>query len=91
MFFWRADIFSAELWHHLPKTAALLDSLPKFGSRRFASQLAEVFPQCENISVDFAVLEVFVAYHRADRSRFEVTLQRAPADPSNEPLMRVTA
>lgn len=36
-------------------------------------------------------VEVFVAYHRADRSRFEVTLQRTPADPSNEPLMRVTA
>ncbi len=57
MFFWRADIFSAELWHHLPKTAALLDSLPKFGSRKFNARLAEVFPQCENISVDFAVLE----------------------------------
>jgi len=57
MFFWRADIFSAELWHHLPKTAAVLDSLPKFGSRQFNAQLAEVFPQCENISVDFAVLE----------------------------------
>ncbi len=57
MFFWRADIFSAELWHHLPRTAALLDSLPKFGSRRFSEKLAEVFPQCEDISVDFAVLE----------------------------------
>ncbi|HEY5788727.1 MAG TPA: GntR family transcriptional regulator [Microlunatus sp.] len=36
-------------------------------------------------------VEVFVAYHRGDRSRFEVTLQRSPADPSTEPLMRVTA
>ena len=36
-------------------------------------------------------VEVFVAYHRGDRSRFEVTLQRSPADPSTEPLMRITA
>lgn len=45
-------------------------------------------------SVSFAgdrPVEVFVAYHRGDRSRFEVTLQRTPADPSTEPLMRVTA
>ncbi len=37
-------------------------------------------------------VEMFVAYHRGDRSRFEVVLQRAPAaDPHPEPLMRVTA
>ncbi|MGI8458806.1 MAG: GntR family transcriptional regulator [Propionibacteriaceae bacterium] len=35
-------------------------------------------------------VEVFVAYHRGDRSRFEVTLQRAPSEPLHEPLMRVT-
>ena len=35
-------------------------------------------------------IEVFVAYHRGDRSRFEVTLQRSPADTLLEPLMRLT-
>jgi GntR family transcriptional regulator len=36
-------------------------------------------------------VEMFVAYHRGDRSRFEVILQRArSADASPEPLMRVT-
>ena len=57
MFFWRADVFLAGLHEHLPQTAALLDTLPKFSSRAFAARLAEVFPQCDNISVDYAVLE----------------------------------
>jgi GntR family transcriptional regulator len=36
-------------------------------------------------------VEMFVAYHRGDRSRFEVTLSRSkPADALLEPLMRVT-
>ncbi len=57
IFFWRADIFAAQLWKHLPQTAALLDTLPRFGSRAFNAKLAEVFPHCENISVDYAVME----------------------------------
>ena len=57
MFFWRVGVLLAALRRHLPKTAAVLDSLPKFSSRRFASELAETFPLCENISIDFAVLE----------------------------------
>jgi mannose-1-phosphate guanylyltransferase len=57
IFFWRADVFLAEMWKYQPKTAALLDGLPKFGSRVFSKRLAELFPQCENISVDYAVLE----------------------------------
>jgi mannose-1-phosphate guanylyltransferase len=57
MFFWRADVFLNALHEHLPQTAALLDTLPKYGARAFAAKLAEVFPQCENISVDYAVLE----------------------------------
>jgi GntR family transcriptional regulator len=36
-------------------------------------------------------VEVFVAYHRGDRSRFEVTLHRAkPLDADLQPLMQVT-
>lgn len=57
MFFWRADVFLAEMRQHLPETAALIESLPKFGARTFAAKLAEVFPKCENISVDYAILE----------------------------------
>jgi mannose-1-phosphate guanylyltransferase len=57
MFFWRADVVLDALRRHLPKTATLLASLPPFSSRRFSARLAETFPLCENISVDYALLE----------------------------------
>ncbi len=57
MFFWRADVILDALRRYLPRTAGLLDSLPPFSSRRFASALRETFPKAENISIDYAVLE----------------------------------
>jgi mannose-1-phosphate guanylyltransferase len=57
MFFWRTSVLLDALRAFLPTTAALIDSLPRFGDRRFGAKLKEVFPQCENISIDFAVLE----------------------------------
>ena len=57
MFFWRAETVLNALRRHLPKTATLLSSLPAFNDREFASKLVEVFPLCENISIDYAVLE----------------------------------
>lgn len=56
-FFWRVDVFLEALRRYLPRTATVLAGLPKFGSRRFAAALQENFPRCENISVDYAVLE----------------------------------
>lgn len=57
MFFWRTSVLLDALRQHLPKTASLLASLPPIGSRKFAKSLGEVFPKCENISIDHAVLE----------------------------------
>ena len=57
MFFWRADVLLENLRQHLPKTATLLAGLPAFKNKTFPTQLAAVFPKCENISIDFAVLE----------------------------------
>jgi mannose-1-phosphate guanylyltransferase len=57
MFFWRAAVLLEELRRHLPRTAERLASLPPFPDRRFAAALKEVFPLCENISIDYAVLE----------------------------------
>ncbi len=57
MFFWRASVFLEELRRHLPKTATLLSGLPVFADREFMSRLSEIFPLCENISVDHAVME----------------------------------
>lgn len=57
MFFWKTSVLLDALRHFLPKTATLIAGLPAFSSRQFASKLKEVFPKCENISIDYAVLE----------------------------------
>jgi mannose-1-phosphate guanylyltransferase len=57
MFFWRADVLLEALRRHIPKTATLLAGLPPRNSSRFGKVLRETFPLCENISIDYAVLE----------------------------------
>jgi mannose-1-phosphate guanylyltransferase len=57
MFFWRAATVLELMRHHLPKTATLLAGLPSFRSRAFPSKLAEIYPLCENISVDYGIME----------------------------------
>jgi mannose-1-phosphate guanylyltransferase len=42
---------------HQPKTATLISSLPGFTHPDFAAKLAEAFPRCDNISVDYGVIE----------------------------------
>ena len=63
MFFWRCDALLEQLRLHLPKTATILAALPAFRSRRFAEKLRLAFPLCENISIDFAVLEKSALVH----------------------------
>jgi mannose-1-phosphate guanylyltransferase len=57
MFFWRPGVLLEALRRHLPGTATVLAALPRFGARQFATELGRVFPLCENISIDFAVME----------------------------------
>ncbi len=57
MFFWRAGVLREALRRHLPRTATLLASLPPSTSRSYRRALAETFPLCENISIDYAVME----------------------------------
>jgi mannose-1-phosphate guanylyltransferase len=57
MFFWKAQTLLDALRLYLPKTATLLSSLPAFTHPDFAARLSEVFPLCENKSIDYAVLE----------------------------------
>ena len=57
MFFWKTSVLLDALREYLPKTATLLASLPAFADRRFSAKLKEAFPNCENISIDYAVLE----------------------------------
>jgi mannose-1-phosphate guanylyltransferase len=57
MFFWRTSVLLDALRRHRPQMATVLASLPPFQSRNFFAKLRDTFPLCENISIDYAVLE----------------------------------
>ncbi len=58
MFLWSARTLADALREHLPKTAPLLEEIAAaFGTRKFAATFRKLYPKCENISVDYAVLE----------------------------------
>jgi mannose-1-phosphate guanylyltransferase len=58
MFLWSAQTLADALREHLPKTAPLLEEIAAaFGTRKFAATFRKLYPKCENISVDYAVLE----------------------------------
>lgn len=57
MFFWKTSTVLDSLRQFLPRTATLLEALPAFGNGEFFNRLREAFPKCENISIDYAVLE----------------------------------
>ncbi len=58
MFLWRADTLANALREHLPATAALLEKIAAaYGTRKFAGTFRRLYPKCENISVDYAILE----------------------------------
>lgn len=58
MFLWRADTLVNALREHLPKTAAILEKIASaYGTRRFAEVFRKLYAKCENISVDYAMLE----------------------------------
>lgn len=58
MFFWRVSTFLDALREFLPATHAALVELGKMiGTPRYASALRRIYPQLENISVDYAIME----------------------------------
>ena len=58
MFLWSAHTLANALREHLPKAARILEEIASvFGTRRFADTFRRLYPKCENISVDYAVLE----------------------------------
>jgi mannose-1-phosphate guanylyltransferase len=57
MFFWKASTVLELMRLHQPKTATLLAGLPGIDSKAFSKKLAEAYPLCENISVDYAIIE----------------------------------
>jgi mannose-1-phosphate guanylyltransferase len=58
IFLWSAQTLANAIREHLPKTGALLEKIAAaYGTPEFDSVFAELYPQCENVSVDVAVLE----------------------------------
>lgn len=58
MFLWRASTLANALREHLPNTAPILEKIAAaFGTSQFAPSFRRLYPKCENISVDYAVLE----------------------------------
>ena len=58
MFLWRAGTLVNALREHLGKTAAVLEKIAQnFGTRNFSDIFHRLYSKCENISVDYAVLE----------------------------------
>ena len=58
MFLWSAKTLAGALQEHLPRTAAILEKIAQaYGTPKFANTFRKLYPQCENISVDYALLE----------------------------------
>src|SRR6202043_874674 len=58
MFLWSARTLANALREHLPRTAPILEEIAgTFGTRKFAHTFGKLYPKCENISIDYAVLE----------------------------------
>jgi mannose-1-phosphate guanylyltransferase len=71
MFLWSARTLADALREHLPKTAPMLEEIAsKFGTSKFAATFRKLYPKCENISVDYAVLEPRSAKGEQDSNIF---------------------
>lgn len=58
MFLWTARTLANAVREHLPETAPLLESIAAaYGTPSFDEVFRNLYPKCENISVDYAVLE----------------------------------
>ena len=58
MFVWGARTLADALSEHLPNTAPLLEKIAaSYGTRSFEKTFAKLYPKCENISIDYALLE----------------------------------
>jgi len=58
MFLWSARTLANAVREHMPETAPLLETIAAaYGTPNFEEVFHAVYPKCENISVDYAVLE----------------------------------
>jgi mannose-1-phosphate guanylyltransferase len=58
IFLWSARTLANAVREHLPETAPLLESIAAaYGTPQFEEVFHSLYPKCENITVDYAVLE----------------------------------
>ncbi len=58
IFIWSARTLANAMREHLPETAPMLETIAAaHGTPQWDAVFAELYPQCENISVDYAILE----------------------------------
>jgi mannose-1-phosphate guanylyltransferase len=58
IFVWSARTLTRALREHLSETAPYLEQIAAaWGTRNFDKTFAQLYPKCENISIDYAVLE----------------------------------
>ena len=58
MFIWSVRTLTRALREHFSETTPYLEKIAAtWGSQKFDSTFAELYPRCENISIDYAVLE----------------------------------
>jgi mannose-1-phosphate guanylyltransferase len=58
MFLWSAQTLANALREHLSSTAAILQKIAAaYGTRKFEATFRKLYPKCDNISVDYALLE----------------------------------
>ncbi len=76
IFLWSARTLANAMREHLPETSPLLEEIASaHGTPRFAEVFADLYPRCENISVDYAVLEP-----RSAKGEHRSNLYCLPAD-----------
>lgn len=58
IFVWSASTINAQLKTHAPQISGIMDKLAKsFYTENEAAALTDLFPQCDKISIDYAVME----------------------------------
>lgn len=76
VFIWSARTLANAMREHMPETAPHLEAIATaYGTPDFARVFAERYPQCENISVDYAILEP-----RSAKGEHHSNLYCLPAD-----------
>jgi len=76
IFLWSARTLASAVREHCPAMAPLLEKIAAaHGSADFERVFAEVYPSCENISIDYAVLEP-----RSAKGEMESEIYCLPAD-----------